>query len=109
MTLSQRKACMEELLDGVQQELGSTVPIKTKVALDTFRKRLHGTTVARRRKRFEQELEAFLQSKRALQAAAERYLCKKIPPVIEAAVAVMKRALPLLAKDKTKRPRGFSD
>jgi len=100
---------MEELLDGVQQELGSTVPIKTKVALDTFRKRLDETLVARRRKRFEQELEAFLQSKRALRAAAKRYLRKKIPPAIEAAVAVMKQALAVLAKYKTKRPRGLSD
>jgi hypothetical protein len=109
MTLSEWKAVMEELLDGVQQELGTAVPIKTKVGLDTFRKRLRGTLVARRRKRFEQELEAFLQSKRALRAAAKRYLRKKIPPAIAAAIAVMKRAQLFLAKHKTKRPRGFSD
>jgi hypothetical protein len=110
MTLSQWKEVMEELLDGVQQELGSTVPIKTKVALNTFRRRLHSTLVARRRKRFEQELEAFLQSKRALRVAAERYVCKKIPPAIEAAIAVLKRAQRLLAKGKGKRkgPHGFS-
>ncbi len=102
---------MEELLDGVQRELGSTVLIRTKAALDAFRKRLAETRVARRRKRFEKELEAFLQSDRALRAATVRHLRKKMPPVIEAAVAALNEALPLLAEYKTKgkRPGGHSN
>jgi len=87
---------MMELLDGVQRELGSAVPNKTKAALDAFRERLDEISVVRKRQRFERELEAFLQSKPALRAASERYLCERIPPAIEAAVAAMMRALPLL-------------
>lgn len=102
MTILEWQAVMKGLLDGVQRELGSTVSIKTKAALDAFRKRLDETPVSRRRKPFEQELEAFLQSERALRDATERYLCKRISPAIEAAVAAMKRAQPFLAKDKNK-------
>ncbi len=107
LTLSQWKATMEELIDGVQGELGSTIPTKTKVALHTFRKRLDENLGDRRRKRFEQELEAFLQSKRALRAASKRYLRKKIPPAIKAAIGALKRARRLLAQGKRKRPHGF--
>jgi hypothetical protein len=99
---------MEELIDGVQRELGSTIPTKTKVALHTFRKRLDENLGARRRKRFEQELEAFLQSKRALRAAAKRYLRKKMPPAIKAAISALKRARRLLAKARRKGSHGFS-
>ncbi len=104
-TYSQWKATMEEVIVGVQRELGSTIPTKTKVALHTFRKRLDENLGARRRKRFEQELEAFLQSKRALRAAAKRYLRKKF----KASIAASKRVLRLLAKRKRKGPHGSSN
>ena len=107
LTLSQWKATMDELIDGVQGELGSTIPTKTKVALHTFRKRLDENLGGRRRKRFEQELEAFLQSKRALRAASKRYLRKKMSPAIKAAIATLKRARRLLAQRK--RLRTFSN
>jgi hypothetical protein len=94
MTILEWQALMKELLDGVQRELGSRISRKAKDALDAFRKRLDETPGSRRRKRFEQELEAFLQSKRALRAATERYLCKRISPAIEAALAALKRASP---------------
>jgi len=107
MTLSQWKSLMEELVDGIEQELGSTVAVKTKVALDTFRNRLDKILVARERKPFEQELEAFLQSKRTLRAAGERYMRKyireKIHPALEALGAAIKRVRPLLGKNKMKR------
>jgi len=73
---------MEELIDGVQGELGSTIPTKTSVTLHTFRKRLDENPGTRRRKRFEQGLAAFLQSKRALRAASKRYLRKRMRPAI---------------------------
>jgi hypothetical protein len=98
---------MIELLDGVQRELGSAISNKTKAALDAFRERICETSAAPRRKRFERELEAFLQSKPALRAASERYVCEKIPPAIEAAVGALMRALPLLKKrDRTVRQIG---
>ena len=107
LTFSQWKATMAGLIDGVQRELGSTIPTKTKVALHTFRKRLGENQGARKRKRFEQELEAFLQSNRALRAAASRYLRKKMPPVIKAAISALKRARRLLAKARRKGSHGF--
>jgi uncharacterized protein (DUF2267 family) len=106
-TLSQWKATMEELIDGVQRELGSTIPTKTRAALHTFRERLEKNLGRRRRKRFEQELEAFLQSKPALRAASKRYIRKKMRPLIKATIATLKRARRLLAQHK--RPRGFSN
>ena len=107
LSLSQWKATMEELIDGVQGELGSTIPTKTNVALHTFRKRLDENLGARRRKRFEQELEAFLQSKRALRSASKRYLRKKIRRVLKATTATLKRAQRLLSQRK--RLRKFSN
>jgi IS5 family transposase len=98
---------MEEIIDGVQGELGSTIPAKTRGALDTFRKRLEQNLGGRRRKRFEQELEAFLQSKRGLRAATKRYLRKRMRTVIKATIATLKRARRQLAQRK--RPRGYSD
>jgi transketolase len=98
---------MEELIDGVRRELRSTIPTKTRTVLHTFRKRLKERLGGRRRKRFEQELETFLQSKPALRAASKRYLRKKMPPLIKAAIATLKRARRLLAQRK--RPRGFSN
>jgi len=107
LPLSQWKATMEELTDGVQGELGSMIPTKTRAALHTFRKRLEEKLGGRRRKRFEQELEAFLQSKPALRAASKRYLRKRMRPVMKAAIATLKRARRLLVQRK--RPRGFSN
>jgi hypothetical protein len=108
LTPSEWKDASEEMIDGVQRELGSAIPAKTKVALHTFRKRLDENLGARRRKQFEQELEAFIHSKPALRAAAERYLGKKIRSEVKAAIAALKLALPLLAKDKRKRLLGYS-
>ena|SRR6266478_3310555 len=107
LTLSQWKATMDELIDGVQRELGSPTSTKTRVALHTFRKRLDENLGGRRRKRFEQELESFLQSKRALRAASKRYLRKKMRRVTKAMTATLKRARRLLAQ--LKRSSGFSN
>jgi hypothetical protein len=103
LTFSQWKATMKELIDGVQGELGPTIPTKTRVVLHTFRTRLDEKLGGRRRKRFEQELEAFLQSKRALRAASKRYLRNKMSPAIKAAIAALKRARRLLAQRKRLR------
>jgi hypothetical protein len=70
---------------------------------------VHENLGARRRKRFAQELEAFLQSERVLRAASKRYLRKKMRQVTKAVVATLKRARRLLAQGKRKRPSGFSN
>src|ERR1700730_17189256 len=98
MTISEWRALMLDLLDGVQRELGSMVQTETKATLDAFREHLDESSALRKRKRFEQELEAFLQSSPALRGASERYVCEKIPPAIDAAVAALMRALPFLTK-----------
>jgi hypothetical protein len=96
---------MEELLDGIQQELGSTVSTETVVALNKLRQRLEKPLIAPRRKRFEQELKALLESKRGFKAAANRYLRKKVPAAIAAAEATLEAAQELLAKLKRKKSR----
>lgn len=106
LTLLQWKATMEELIDGVQAEMGSAIPPKTRAAMHSLRERLEENSDGRGRKRFEQELEAFLQSKRALRAASKRYLRKRMRLVTKATIATLKRARRLLAKRK--RPRGSS-
>src|SRR5258708_29164875 len=107
LTFSQWKTTMEELIEGVQRELGSTILTKTRTVLHTFRKRLKENLGGRRRKRFEQELEAFLQSKPVLRAASKRYLRKKMRQVMKAAIATLKRARRWLVQRK--RPRGVSN
>jgi hypothetical protein len=96
---------MEELLDGIHQELGSTVSAETEVALSTLRQRLEKPLIAPRRKRFEQELEALFESKPGLKAAANRYLRKKVPAAIAAAEAALKAGQELLATLKRKKTR----
>ena len=88
---------MEDLLDGVEGELRPSVPVKTMDALNEFRMRLRETRLTRR-KDFERELEAFLQSEPFLRTASERYLRKKITPVSKTAIAALKRAESFLAK-----------
>ena len=103
LTLLQWKATMEGLIGGVQAEMGAGIPPKTRAAIDTFRERLEENLSGRGRKRFEQELEAFLQSNRSLRAASKRYLDKKIRLAVKAAIVELKRMRRLLAQRK--RPR----
>ena len=97
MTSSEWKVAMPDFIDGVERELRLPAPRKTKVILEAFRTRLAKAGTIKSRKRFERELESFLQSDSALRAAATRYLRKKIPPIVAAAVETLKRAEPFLA------------
>jgi Skp family chaperone for outer membrane proteins len=96
---------MEELLDGVQQELGSTVPAETEIALNDLRRRLEKHLTAPRRKRFKQELETLFERKPGLKAAANRYLRKKVPAAIAAAEAALEAGQELLSTLKRKKTR----
>jgi hypothetical protein len=98
MTIAEWKTCMGDLVDGVERELRRTAPLKTKLALETFKCRLAMDPVARRRRPFERELEAFIQSTKGLQSAAERYIGRILPPALEAAAATLERARPYLTK-----------
>jgi hypothetical protein len=96
---------MEELLDGIQQELGSAVSTETKVALNTLRQYLAKPLTPLRRKRFKKECDALIESKPVLKAAADRYLRKKVPAAVAAAEAALEAAQELLAKLKRKKSR----
>jgi hypothetical protein len=87
---------MGDFLDGLERELPVAVSAKTRVMLKTFKSRLNKDSVKRRQKRFEQELETFLQSKSYLRAASRRHILKIMPPILDAAVAAVKKAAPFL-------------
>lgn len=97
------KDTMKDILDGVERELCPSTPIKTRADLTAFRMCLDESPMVRRRKQFEQELEAFLQSKPFLRAAGKRYLRKKLIPALEMVTAVMNEVARVLAQDKTRR------
>ena len=105
MTLPEWKDVMREFIDGVERELGPSIPANTKIALSAFRRRLNERGIAPRRKRFERELEAFLESEPVLEAAATQYLRKKIRPAVEEAVVLLKRVETILAKASKKKRR----
>ena len=85
---------MEELLDGIERELRSSAPARTRLALNAFRVRLRAARIAGGQKRFEQELERFIDADFAVRGAAERYISTIMAPAIEAAnVALKKRQI----------------
>jgi len=103
---------MKDFVDEIERELRPSRPIRSRAALNNFRERLKGKRIKGGHKRFEGELEELLQSERFLQRATERYLAKKVPEAIEAALAALERAEAVLTtyKQKTresKKPRGF--
>lgn len=98
MTRLSWKHMMEDLLNGVEGELRPSVPFKTKVVLKAFGKRLIEGRVARQRKRFEEELEAFLQSEPYLRAATKRYLKKRVIVALRESTRLLKRAAAMLSK-----------
>jgi hypothetical protein len=95
------KRTMEDLLDGVERELRSfSVPSRTRLGLSAFRTRLRAGRVVGGRKRFEQELEAFIESNSLVRAAAVLYLQSIMVPAVEAANAALKKAEKALARIK---------
>ena len=101
MTSSEWEDLIEDIIDGVEQEVHRTARIDIKSSLNAFRTRLKEVRTIQKRRHFEQDLEAFLESKRFLRGAAERYVCKKMTPALEAATAAINRANTILAKAKT--------
>lgn len=102
MNVSDWKALMQDLLGGIEKELGSPVAI-----FQSFRGRLNEDGIARKRKQFERDLEAFLESKPFLRAATRRYLRKKAEPALETANVLLRRAEALLAQWKSKKSRSL--
>jgi hypothetical protein len=102
------KQVMEALIAGVNRELPASAPAKTRVGLEAFRVRLTRRRLARGRKKFEQELEAFLQSDPMLRAAAERYIADLIKQVTKR-VRVVVRKIKAAARQykKARRSQGL--
>ncbi len=101
MKSSDWKDAMVDLLDGVEREIGPSIPIATKVRLDEFRQHLNEAHVTRRRKRFVQLVDAFLLSEPYLEVATKRYLRKKMIPIAKEALKALEVAQLALEKFKT--------
>jgi hypothetical protein len=104
MKKSQWKVLIKGLLDGVLRELGPGISDETRCEIISLRRRLDEPFPARTRKRFERELEEFLDSKLVLKAATKRYLGKKTISVVEAAEAALKQAEAVLQQYREKVP-----
>jgi hypothetical protein len=99
MKLSQWKARFQGLIAGVEGEVGVPIP-----ALEEFRAHINeAAPVAEKRKDFEDQLEAFLDSQPFLREATSRYLGREAAKVIGPAAAVLRREQPFLPKDETTR------
>ena len=82
---------MEGLIDGIERRLPSSASARTRLALNAFRARLKARRIAGGQKRFEQELEDFIQNNVAVRGAAERHLCSIMIPAVEAAHVALKK------------------
>ncbi len=105
MKISEWKTLFQELIDGVQSEVGMPFP-----ALDEFRARVNEVAAdAQTRKHFEVELEAFLHSQPLLRDAATRSQSKRASQLIEAATALQARARQFLPKRETTEQETVKD
>jgi hypothetical protein len=105
MAGSSWKEVMEGLIKGAESEFRSSTPAKTRMALNEFRLRLRARRVAGGQKKFEKELEAFLQRDPLLRAATERHLVKQIKLTCDRMVTVLKKVEPALADFRKKRQK----
>jgi hypothetical protein len=98
MPSNEWKQLMEGLIAGTDRELRPSAPAKTRVGLKAFRVRLSRRRLPGGRKRFEEELEAFLQSDPVLRAATKRYLGRKTKRAAERLVVVLKKVEAVVKK-----------
>jgi hypothetical protein len=103
MKSSEWKDAMVDLLDGVERELGPSIPIAARTRLNEFRRHLDEARVLRSHKRFVQGLDAFLLSEPYLEVATKRHLREKMIPIIKEALTALERAKLVLANHKTNR------
>ncbi|MFZ0640636.1 MAG: hypothetical protein WA020_03620 [Candidatus Acidiferrales bacterium] len=105
MATTEWKRMWREFLNGIEKELRSAAPSSTKLVLNAFRRRLDQDTSTRRRKRFEQELEAVLERNPFLRSATRRYLSKRMQSALKAAAKAQDEAERILKQlDKPKKP-----
>ena len=105
MSLEAWKALMRTSIDGIEGALSVADPTPQKAKLADLRKRLEGPSVARHRKRLEDELDALVESDVAMQIASRRYLGPKVQEAVEKALVTLERAKRVLAKAAEMRKR----
>jgi hypothetical protein len=103
LTKSEWKTFREEFVDDIERELGATAPADSLAALNAFRKRLDEDLDSRRRKRFDRDLDAFIESKPYLKVAVTRHLRRQIRPAVKAAMVALEEAKVVLAKYRKKK------
>jgi hypothetical protein len=94
------KLSIEKFLDDIEQELPPKTPLKARIALSMLRRSVNQRRFIRKRKQYEQEMEAFLRSDPFLRAAADRYIRKKARVALVAVRATMSQLEILLARLK---------
>jgi hypothetical protein len=92
MTFLQWKAVIKDLIDKAQREPGFPIPATTVATLKKLREQLETPRNSQQRKKFEQKLEAFIESDEQLRAAIESRLYKEVPLAIAKANATLTRA-----------------
>jgi hypothetical protein len=97
---SEWKEIIAQALDGVEGGLCRSAPNKTRLALTEFRRRLDSVASTRERKRFERDLDAFVESKPHLRAAFGRYVSKRLIAFCEELARASKKVQRILAKQK---------
>jgi len=105
MSLEEWKAWMRTSIDGVEGTLSVADPTPQKAKLADLRKRLEGPSVARHRKRLEDELDALVEGDVAIRIAARRYLRPKVQEAMEKALVALERAKRVLALAKAVETR----
>jgi len=90
---------MSDLIGGVERELPDLERVAIAPTLNRLRSRIWRCT-PQNRKKFEAELETFLQSSNTSQIAAQKYISRILPPTIEAAEAALKESRTLLKRLK---------
>jgi hypothetical protein len=105
MSLEAWKEFMRTLIDGIEGALSVADPTPQKAKLADLRKRLEGPSVARHRKRLQEELDALVESDLAIQIASRRYLGPKVREAVEKALVALERAKLVLAKAAEMRKR----
>src|SRR5579863_9963217 len=95
MKLSQWKRMFQELTEGIQREVGMPIP-----ALEEFRERIEeAAPIPEKRKVFEDEIDAFLESQPFLRDATSRYLGAKAARAIESSAALREQVRQVLAEE----------
>jgi len=105
MSLEAWKALMRTSIDGIEGALSVADPTPQKAKLADLRKRIEGPSVARHRKRLEDELDALVESDVAMQIASRRYLRPKVQEAVEKALVTLERGKRVLAKAAEMRKR----